>query len=167
MSFSLFDADDDWQEGLRARLYPRLHGPLDRLGARLGVPLYAVGTFRGEHPVGYLEEDEEVIETELVALGARRNPVACYKSLPDGRTSEGSWCFTHRDLPEYVERGMQLHLTLFTSERGPGREIYAHYEDDWRVSPLKHLRAANYNPGLGRIRARELLDRESHLVLRH
>jgi hypothetical protein len=60
---------------------------------------------------------------------------------------------------------MQLHLTLFERQDGKaGREIYAHYEDDWRVSPLPHLRAENFSERQGVELLTELIDEHSFLV---
>lgn len=80
----LLDSDDDWIENTRRRLYPRLHPVLERFGG------YAVGGVGFNQYVGTFDEDEEDIEEELADAGARRNPIACLKNLPDGRVSEGS-----------------------------------------------------------------------------
>lgn len=65
--------------------------------------------------------------------------------MEDRRVSEGSWVLLHEDNPEVIEEGKQVHITLFDRVDGPGREIYAHYEDDWRSAPLAHLRSANFD----------------------
>lgn len=163
----LLDADDDWQEGFRRRVFPRIHRALVSIGDSIGVPLYAAGTLWYVGHAATLDEGEEVIEEELVELGFRRNPVACFKSLKDGRRSEGSWALIHEDGPDVVEPGMQLHVTLF--ERGdgrPGRELHAHYEDDWRSAPISHLRAEKFSYDEGVARLVELLDEETFLVNR-
>ncbi|UBF22187.1 hypothetical protein HRTV-2_gp39 [Halorubrum virus HRTV-2] len=163
----LLDSDDDWQEKTRRSLYPWLHPRLQRLGDLIGVPMYAMGGVGHNQYVGKLDEGEEAIEIDLVDLGFRRNPIACLKSLPDGRVSEGSWALVHEDAPEVIEPGMQLHVTMFERDDGqPGREIYAHYEDDWRTSPLTHLREKNFSVLKGVEIAREYLDSESFLVLK-
>jgi len=163
----LLDGDDDWQEGFRRRVFPRLHRTLVRIGSAVGVPLYAAGTLWYVGHAATLDEDEEVIEEELVELGFRRNPVACFKSLKDGRQSEGSWALIHEDDPERIEPGRQLHVTMFERRDGkPGRELHAHYEDDWRVAPLSHLRAKEFSYDQGVSVLVELLDEQTFLVNR-
>ncbi|UBF19989.1 hypothetical protein HRTV-22_gp34 [Halorubrum virus HRTV-22] len=155
----LLDSDDDWQEGLRAWLYPRLHPFLTPFGG------YGVGETRLNQYVGAFSEGEESIELELVDAGFRRNPIACFKSLPDGRESEGSWVLIPEDAPDYVAPGMQLHVTMFKRADGQkGREMYAHYEDDWRSAPFAHLRAKNFSAAAGVDIARDYLDKETFLV---
>lgn len=163
----LLDADDDWQEGVRATLYPWLHPKLQAVGDRVGVPLYAVGHVGYDQFVGVATEDEEVIEDELAAVGFRRNPISCFKSLPDGRESEGSWVLLHEDAPEYVEVGMQLHVTLFAADTHTDhRGIYAHYEDDWRQSWLAHLREENFSAVAGVDTCRTVIDTETFLTFK-
>lgn len=157
---SYLDANDDWQEGLRRRWYPRLHPLIEPVGG------FAVGSVGENQYVGKADEDEEAIEVELDERG-RRNPIACLKELADGRVSEGSWVILHEDSPELVESGMQLHITLFVREDGEdGRELYAHYEDDWRVSPFAHLREANFDPAKGIELATEYLNEHTHILLK-
>lgn len=156
---SLNDADDDWQEGVRRRWYPLLHPLLEPLGG------YSVGTVDGDQYVGKLDEDEDAIEDELDDRG-RRNPIACLKSLDDGRVSEGSWVILHGDSPDLVDPGMQLHVTMFVRSDGEsGRELYAHLEDDWRVSPLAHLREKNFDEAAGVAKATEYFDEHTYLTL--
>ncbi|QRD99660.1 hypothetical protein VOLN27_33 [Halorubrum virus VOLN27B] len=155
----LLDSDDDWQEGLRGWLFPRLHPVLTLFDG------YGVGTCGWNQYVGTFSEDEESIEVELEDVGFRRNPIAAYKSLPDGRKSEGSWVLLNEDAPDHVAPGMQLHVTMFKREDGQkGRELYAHYEDDWRVSPSAHLRAKNLSAEAGVSIARDYLDERTFLV---
>jgi len=157
----LLDSDDDWQEGLRAWLYPRLHPLLTPFGG------YGVGETRLNQYVGVFSEGEESIELELVNVGFRRNPIACFKSLPDGRASEGSWVLLPEDAPDHVAPGMQLHVTMFERSDGQkGREFYAHYEDDWRSAPVAHLRAKNFSAAAGVDIARGYLDERTFLVRR-
>lgn len=159
----LMGADADWQEGLRAYWYPRLHPLLTALPVRG----YAVGLVTWNQYVCHCEEAEEVIEEELEACGFRRNPVAAYKRLRDGRTSEGSWVLLHKDAPDLVAPGMQLHITLFApSDGSDGRVLFAHYEDDWRHDWRGHLRGHNFHADEGVRMAREYLDRETFLVLK-
>lgn len=161
-------ANDDWQEGIRRVLYPWLHPRLDKLGDALGIPLYAMGHVGYNQYLGLVDESEEVVEEELVELGLRRNPIACLKELSDGRVSEGSWVLREpTDSRALIESGMQLHLTMFARQDGkPGRELYAHYEDDWRVSPLKHLRESAFSAASGVQKGRVLLDQHTFLTLK-
>ena len=157
----LLDSDDDWQEGLRANLYPLLHPYLKPFGG------YAVGETRPNQYVGMFDEDEESIEGGLVDLGFRRNPIACFKSLPNGRASEGSWVLLNEDAPDHVAQGMQLHVTMLERADGQkGREFYAHYEDDWRSAPVAHLRAKNFSAAAGVDIARDYLDKRTFLIRR-
>jgi len=161
----LLDSDDDWQEDLRRYWYPRLHNTLDGIGDRIGVPLYAVGKIGYNQYVGKFDEDEESIEVELVDVGFRRNPISCFKSLPDGRESEGSWVLLNEDAPDHVAPGMQLHVTIFErADDQPGREFYAHYENDWRTAPIAHLRAKNFSAAAGVDIARDYLDDSTFLI---
>lgn len=161
----LLNSDDDWIESTRLYLYPRLHDPLSALGDTIGVNLYAVGHVGDGQLVGVLEEDEDVIEQEIDE-DAQRNPIACLKSLEDGRGSEGSWVLLHDENPDLVEEGMQLHITMFDQEdEKAGREIYAHYEDDWRVSPIDHLRSEHFEVEKGVSLASKYFDQHTYLVL--
>ncbi|MFC7199500.1 hypothetical protein [Halospeciosus flavus] len=156
----LLDSDDDWIETVRRVLYPRLHPYLVPFGG------YGVGTTTLNQYVAHLDEDEEAIEEELVAAGGERNPIACFKTLPDGRLSEGSWRFTHATDPTgRVEPGMQLHITLFERDDGlPGREVYAHYEDDWMADASGHLKGANFSASKGVSYATVLFDNHTYLI---
>lgn len=155
----LLDADDDWMEGVRRKWLPRLHPFIEVVGG------YSVGTVYGEQYVGHAFEPEDVVE-EALEERARRNPIACLKSLEDGRVSEGSWVVLHDDCPELVEPGMQLHITLFAPENDNiGRELYAHYEDDWRVRPFAHVREENFQPVRGAEMATVFFDEYTFLVL--
>jgi len=152
-------ASADWIERFRLYWYPRLHPYLERFGG------YGVGTVGYNQYVGHVDEDEEVIEEELVSAGFQRNPIACLKSLPDGRVSEGSWAIRSRTDPTgEINRGMQVHVTFFERDDGePGREVYAHYEDDWRASPSRHLREVNFDAERGAALAIELIDEYTFL----
>lgn len=162
----LLNANDDWQEGFRRFWYPRLHTSLTGLGKRVGVPMYAVGHVGLNQYVGHFDEDEETIEEELVTAGAERNPLAALKSLPDGRLSEGSWRFLHHSDPTgLVEPGVQLHLTLFERDDDlPGRELYAHYEDDWLHDPTGHLQGSGFSAKTGVSIATALIDDHTYLI---
>lgn len=163
----MLDENDDWQEGVRAKLYPWLHPKLQYIGERINIPLYATGGVGWTQYVGVATEDEEIIEEELADAGFRRNPVSCYKSLPDGRKSEGSWVLLHDDGAEYVEAGMQLHVTLFEADTNTHhRAIYAHYEDDWRDSWRAHLNEHNFDAHLGVDKCIAVIDNETFLTFK-
>ncbi len=164
MSKYTLTSDDDWIESVRQHLYPKLHGPLSSLGKRIGIPLYAVGHVGEAQYIGKFDENEDTIEDEFDDRG-ERNPIAALKSLRDGRTSEGSWVVKHDDAPDLIEKGMQLHFTLFVREDGEsGRELYAHYEDDWEERPIRHLRGRNFSASEGVAIAEEYLDEHTHLI---
>lgn len=143
MFSTLLNADDDWQESLRATWYPRLHPYLVNVGG------YGVGNVSENQYTGKVEINEDALEELLVDLGFERNPIACYKTTEDGRGSEGSWVLlSHNDPGDFVKDGYQLHVTLFERRDGEaGRELYAHHEPDWRQSPIKHLYPAKF-PGV-------------------
>lgn len=162
---SLLSSDDDWIERFRKFVYPRIHDELSAVGDSLGINLYATGIVTWNQYVGDLDEAEDTIESEIDAF-ARRNPIACLKELKDGRESEGSWVFLHQNNNDLIEPGMQLHITMFQREDGEaGREIYAHYEDDWRTAPLAHLRANNFNEDKGVKLAKQFFDENTFLKL--
>jgi hypothetical protein len=162
---SLLGSDDDWIEVVRSTLFPILHPYLVKYTSS-----YGVGTF-GEKSAslqfaGRVEVNEELLEEKLVEMGFRRNPVACYKSLHDGRQSEGSWVLLSGDEPEGfppLAHNRQLHLTLFASPGGKGREMYAHNEIDWRKDAGGHLKAKNWKPALGGEQMRDLVDNYSDM----
>lgn len=152
--------DADWQERVRAVLYPKLHPVLARFGG------YATGTVAPEQFVCSTEVNEGTIEDELHDTGFVRNPIACYKSLPDGTGSEGSWVlFAENDPEEILEEGRQLHITLFPrKDSTSGRRIYAHEEYDWRSHPVKHLRETDFGPRIGADKARLLINEHTFLT---
>jgi hypothetical protein len=163
---SFLDADDDWIEPFRRSTYPRLHGGLTLFGSFIGVPLFSVRTTGWGRYVGTLDESEECIEAELEYLSSARNPIAAYKRLPDGRESEGSWVVRHKDAPDLVAPGMQLHITLFPRVHSDtGRAVFAHYEDDWRVRPIAHLRGKNFSATEGVRMAKTFIHRSTFLTL--
>lgn len=158
---SLLDADDDWIESFRRVWYPRLHPYLTSIPGP--VPFYSLGHVGPLQDVGWVSIDEEEFEEILVDLGFQRNPIACFKSDPHDHLSEGSWVLRVRDDEfDLLEPGMQLHITLFASDAGD-LEIFAHVEDDWRVSPIAHLRGDNFRPVMGRTHMRSLLDEHTSL----
>lgn len=149
---SLLDANDDWIEGVRRWLYPKLHPYLEKFGG------YGIGIVTHNQHVCTLDMGEEELEEELVELGFTRNPMACYKSLDDGSQSEGSWALYHNERPQIIDEDMQLHVTLFGEEKVT---VYAHYEDSWYASPIDHLNEENYSASEGVEKAKRVL---SHLV---
>ncbi len=42
--------------------------------------------------------------------------------------------------------------------------MYAHYEDDWRVSPSDHLNGVNFNAAAGVEIVRDYIDKNTFLV---
>ena len=163
----LTDSDDDWIESFRRTWYPRLHPHLSSLGDSIGIPLYAVGPVHKNQYVGITKIGEESFERELEKIGFVRNPIACLKSLDDDRLSEGSWVLLSENDPSgKIEDGMQLHITFFEREDGEtGREVYAHYEDDWRENATAHLREKNFSAEEGVQIARGILDEHSFMVI--
>jgi hypothetical protein len=160
----MFDHKDDFIETFRRIVYPKIHEPLSRLGNKVGINLYAEGHVGYNQRVGTILKHEDTIERALTSLSGQRNVIACLKSLPDDRLSEGSWVFLHEDAPELIEEGMQVHVTLFNlKDVNAGREVYAHYEDDWRVSPINHLRAKNFDVKAGKEKMTEICSRSAVL----
>jgi hypothetical protein len=164
----LLGADDDWQEPVAGYLYPKLHQYLVWLGGLIGVPLYAIGGTGSSQYVGKVDIDEETLEHEFADLGLLRNPITAYKIKADGREQEGSWVLWHDyDSRGLVEPRRQLHIMIFErADEQPGREIYAHYEDDWRSAPIAHLREKNFDVEQGVEKATDLFDDWSFITLK-
>jgi hypothetical protein len=160
LPYSILNEDDDYIEELRGYWYPRIHPVLTKY-----TPAYGVATVSEAQFVREVSLSEDALEAELTEVGFARNPLAAFKSHPDGRESEGSWVLIpERDDYGLVEPGMQLHITLLPrTDDATGRAIYAHYEDDWRVSPLAHLRSANFDVEAGVTKVDWLLDNEMFL----
>lgn len=60
---------------------------------------------------------------------------------------------------------MQVHVTMFDRDDGePGRELYAHYEDDWRVSLRDHLAETHFSSSAGVEYTKELIDNRTYLI---
>lgn len=152
----------DWIESARRLLYPRLHPWLVKVGG------YGTGTVTDAQHVATIHMDESSVEEYLLHAPHRfeRNPVAAYKTTPDGRQSTLSLRLTAHGSShynsDYVESGMQLHWTFFEAADG-ALDLYAHYEDDWQVSPLKHLRGTNLDVAEGRRRSEEFLENATNL----
>lgn len=137
--------EHDWIETVRQYLYPKLHKSLSSVG------LYSMGHLGEAQYVCTFHISEDAVEKDLLHRADwERNPIAAYKVHRDGRESTLSLRLTYQGDTtdrEYVEQGMQLHLTFFPSAEGRDGAIdcYAHYEDDWVAAPFAHLRAANFS----------------------
>lgn len=150
----LLGANDDWIEAVRKRLYPALHPYLQRFGG------YGIGAVYENQYVATSSVDEEALELELQEAGFFRNPIAAYKTHKDGRKSEGSWRITPATDPTgKVEKGMQLHVTLFQSEYDASHiDMYAHYEKNWEADASGHLSEDGFSARKGVEIATEVLD---------
>lgn len=102
------------------------------LGKRLPDTIYTTGNVSEAQFVVRTDLDPEQVEEYLWNSGAKRMPLAAYKSLPDGRESVGSWAYRDSLLADE-----QLHITLFEAEEGTG--IYAHAEPS-AINPLTAYR---------------------------
>lgn len=137
--------EHDWIETARAYLYPKIHKYLDPFG------LYATGGVGENQYVATFHVPEDKVEKSFLHKGNwERNPIAAYKTHSDGRESTLSLRLTHKGdttRREYVEPGMQLHLTFFKarSDRKGAIDCYAHYEDDWSTAPIAHLRGKRFS----------------------
>lgn len=78
-------ADDDFWPHVRGFLLPRL----DALGRSAG--LYAEGSVGPSEKVGIVPMDLDAVELDLETIGYHRNPLASYKTNPQGWKSDGSW----------------------------------------------------------------------------
>lgn len=117
----------DYWEGLRRVLLP----PLNRLlrDRELG---YAAYVLQWEEYVGTLAKDPEAVEQLLWENGFVRNPLAAYKTLPDGTGEVGSWVYR-----ESLLSRTQVHVVLFATENGTA--VFAHKEPS-AVNPLTAFR---------------------------
>lgn len=146
----------DFWERLRSTVIPTL----DALGRRLDVG-YAAYTMGEREYAGTLRAGPEQAEQVLFEAGFRRNPLAAFKTLPDGREEVGSWSYRDGLLATH-----QIHVVLFPPEgNGTGTEVYAHYEYS-SINPLtalRHYRGEGYSPGKGEERLHELLPEDAFL----
>lgn len=99
-------ADDDYWPAIRRRLLRAL----DALGAKSG--LYAAGTMSHAEYVGHVDMDLDAFEQELRAANFYRNPLAAYKTSPQGWDSDGSWARRYGTLRGWGETVRQYALTL-------------------------------------------------------
>lgn len=131
---------------------------LDKVGRSLDIG-YAAYTVGYHEYAGTLEMSPEAAESLLYEHGFRRNPLAAFKSLPDGREEQGSWVYREGLLAE-----RQLHVMIFEREAG-GTDCFAHWELS-AINPttaLGHYRGKSYSPVEGRQLLRERLP-EGRLV---
>ena len=144
--------ESDWIEAARRLLYPRLHPLLHIVG------LYSVGPVSEAQHVATIQMGEEEFEKYILHAPHRfeRNPIASYKTAPDGRKSTLSLRLTHAGSEhyntQYVDEKKQLHWTLFNAADGV-LDLYAHYEYDWQVAPVKHLRGEGMSDDIGRAKS--------------
>lgn len=155
----------DWVESVRRTLFPLFHRLLEPIGLYGTGRVYDnqyVTTYHQQNYVKYPTAEEE-LEAIFHKIGIERNTVASYKIHDDGRTSEGSWRATH---PDYVEDGMQIHITLFRPHNSGLDEIdvYAHYEDDYEHRPISHIREKNFSASEGVRRAKRLLRNKTSIL---
>lgn len=144
----------DFIEWFRTTFYPPLHVVLEFFN------FYAAGELNPDEYVGTVYISEEELERRFHDTGVVRNALAKYKSLPDGRSSTGSWRLTHATHPEFVDSGMQLHITLFENPDRPlngAVDVYAHYEKDYGYDAIGHLKGEDYSSGKGVNMARDFL----------
>jgi hypothetical protein len=105
----------------------------------------------GEH-AGFLTADPELVEEWLWEKGCRRNPVAAFKTIDDGREEVGTWVYRGN----HVDDRRQVHVMLFRTPDG-GTDLFAHEEYSSSLRWLlrdprvlrKHYRAVEYDPAAG------------------
>jgi hypothetical protein len=150
--------NNDYIERWRRFWYPKFHKALSIVG------LYATaGVDERQYAFTLSIDEERAEEIFLHELGFERNPLSAYKTHVDGRESELSLRLVNT--PEYVEDGMQLHLTLFERKDGkPGRDVYAHYEDDWEHAPIDHVRSKHMSLSEGVARSRAVLKQQTSML---
>ncbi|WP_435124975.1 hypothetical protein [Halobaculum sp. D14] len=119
--------------------------PLDDLARRLGVG-YAAYTLGEREYAGTLSVPPEKAERLLWQAGFRRNPLAAYKTLPDGTAELGSWVYRDGLLATH-----QTHVVLFPAEADGQTRVFAHREYS-AINPataLEHFRGRGYSPEEG------------------
>lgn len=138
----------DFWERVRGTVIP----VLDRLGKRCSIG-YAAYTLGKAEYVGTVDIASEAVEGLLFENGFHRNPLAAYKSLPDGREETGSWAYR-----ESLLARRQTHVMLFPGDDGT-TDLYAHAELS-AINPLTaldHYRGEGYSPEKGEALVRERL----------
>lgn len=134
----------DWWETLRSVL-------LQLLSRRVPRVKWAYTLHEREY-VGVIRKPPEEVEQLLWEHGARRNPLAAYKTLSDGTGEIGSWAFRESLFAEN-----QLHVMLFPAREGTA--IYGHMEYS-SINPftaLKHYQGQGYDPEAGAKQLRQKL----------
>ena len=141
----------DWWELLRRRGLPLL----DRLARRrLPGQHYAAYTLSLDEVVGTIDASPEEVEQLLWDSGAKRMPLAAYKTLPDGRTEVGSWAWRDGLLAP-----KQTHVMLFDGDNG--RTLVAAHKEANALNPftaLDHYLGRGYDVPAGERAVRERLD---------
>ena len=129
----------DWWEVVRRTVLP----PLNRLlrDRELG---YAAYTLQYREHVGTLAKDPEAAERLLWEHGFVRNPLAAYKTLPNGTGEIGSWVYRESLLAKE-----QVHVMLFPTANGT--HVFAHRKPS-ASNPLtaySHYMGRGYDPDAG------------------
>lgn len=125
---------------------------LDKVGRALDIG-YAAYTVGFHEYAGTLDMRPEEAESFLYEHGFRRNPLAAYKTLPDGRKEQGSWVWRENLLADH-----QLHVMTFDRPDG-GTDLFAHWELS-AINPttaLGHYRGKSYSPKKGEQRLERML----------
>jgi hypothetical protein len=138
----------DWLETIRGLALPVIDPVLERVVGGAGAKYELTDA---EH-AGHLTATPETVEQRLWDKGCRRNPVAAFKTIDDGREEVGSWVYRGED----VDERRQVHVMLFRTPDG-GTDVFAHEEYSsalgWLVRDprvlRKHYRAVDYDPAAG------------------
>lgn len=144
------------QRGPEAEFWEFVRGTviplLDTVGRALDIG-YAAYTVGFHEYAGTLRMSVEQAEKLLYRNGFRRNPLAAYKTLPDGREEQGSWVWRKNLFAKH-----QLHVMLFDRKNG-GTDVFAHWELS-AINPLTalgHYRGRNYSPKKGEKKLEKML----------
>lgn len=139
----------DFWEYARRLVWPLL----DRVARRHGH--YAAYEIGEREVVGVLDATPGEAEQLLWDAGARRQPLAALKTLPDGRTECGSWAFRDSLLAE-----TQVHVVLFAGTH-EGETLVAAHAEASPINPftaLDHYRARGVDVDAGERAVRRRLD---------
>lgn len=150
---SLLDHHADYWEPIRKHLIPRI----DRFLRFIGLPGATARVTQTEY-VGRVNLDEETLEEQLTALGYERNPLAAWKTTPEGVQEAGSWA-KYGPTP-HITDGRQIHIMLFNTNHPGQTDVYAHEEPHHIEAPIKHYFGHTQNPEKGVAVVREELKRE-------
>lgn len=151
----------DFWEWIRGNVWPIFDWFFDLFGVG------TTGTLPPDEYVGTIPVGVERFEKSLHAMGVVRNAPAKYKNTVDDRNSIGSWRATHRTHPDFVDQGMQLHITLFPPAGGSASSdeavtVYAHYEKNYGNDPGGHLDGEDYSAELGVGKATKLIQKHTN-----